>query len=84
MLDAENFQSHSVETIKDQVVLKIIHAPRADVFQIPAAKFSQPAFERLPHESLNRQVNRFQKTGGGGGVVFQDALEVTEGANSAS
>ncbi len=38
----------------------------------------KPALERLRHEFLNRQVNRFQKSGGGGGIVFQDSLEATE------
>ena len=79
MLDAKNFQSHSGKAVENQIIFKIIHAPRTDVLQILAAKFSQPAFERLQRESLNRQVNRLQKTGCGGGVVFQDALEVTVG-----
>ena len=78
MFDAENFQPRSGEAIKDQVVLKIIHAPRADAFQILAAKLSQPAFQRLQRQLFDRAINRFQKATSSFRVVFADVLEITE------
>jgi hypothetical protein len=70
VFDAKNFQSHFREAVENQIIFKIIHAPRADVLQIPAAKFSQPAFQRLQRQVFNCAINRFEKPERGFGIVF--------------
>ena len=78
MFDTENFQPLVGKAVKNQIAFKIIHTPRADVFQICPAKFPQPPFERLQRQALNRPVNRLKKPARGGGVVVIDVLEVAE------
>jgi hypothetical protein len=78
MLDAENLQPRSGETVENQVIFKIIHTPRTDVLQIPAAKFPEPAFQRLPRQIFHRAVNCLEKATRRFGIVFADILEVAE------
>src|SRR6266702_2259050 len=78
MLDAENFQSRSGEAVEDQIVFKIIQAPRTDILQIPAAKFPQPALQRLARQVFNRTVNRLEKAQRGFGIAFVEVLEIAE------
>ena len=78
MLDPENLQSWFSETIKNQIVFKIIHAPGADVLQIAPAKMAQPAFERLQRQIFHGVIHGFKKAARGVGIVLEEVLEVTE------
>ncbi len=78
VFDAENFQPRSGKAIENQVIFKIIHAPRTDVLQILAAKFSQPAFQWLQRQIFNRAINRFEKIKRGFRIVFADVLKLAE------
>jgi hypothetical protein len=79
VFDAKDFQSHSGKAVENQIIFKIIHAPGTDVLQIPAAKFSQPAFQWLQRQIFNRAINRFEKMKRGFRIGFTDVLEVAEG-----
>lgn len=74
----ENFQSWFRETIKDQIVFKIVHPPGADILQISPPKMSQPAFERVQRQILYGRIHGFKKAERGVRIVFEDALEITE------
>ena len=78
MLDAEDFQAHSSKAVENQMVFKIIHAPRTDELQIPAAKFPEPAFLWLQRQLFHCRINRLEKSQRGVRIVFTDILEVTK------
>ena len=78
VFDAENFQPHSGAAVENQVIFKIIHAPRTNVFQIPAAKLSQPAFQWLLRQTFNRAVNRLEKAQRSFRIIFADVLKVAD------
>jgi len=78
MLDPENLQSWFSETIKNQIVFKIVHAPGADVLQITPAKMSESAFERLQRQVFHSVVNGFKKAERGVRIAFEEVLEITE------
>jgi hypothetical protein len=71
VFDTENLQPHSGEAVENQVIFKTINTPRTDVLQIPAAKFPQPAFQRLQRQIFNRTVDRLEKAQRGFGIIFR-------------
>ena len=79
MSDAEDFQPVILKTIEEEVVLEVIHAPRANVPQVSPSKPSRPPLERLPNKPLHGSINRFEKTQGGVQIAFEEVLEVSEG-----
>lgn len=78
MFDSQNFQSLTREAVKNQVILKAIHAPGPNIFQSSHTEWPRSSFPWLLNKASNGFVNRFQESSRGIRVAYVNLLEVAE------
>jgi len=63
--------------MENRVIFKVVYPSGTDIFQFAAAKFSQPAFNRLRSQVSDCTIEGFKKSNGRVGVVLPDILKIT-------